>query len=133
MDPAAKMQAGLPGPGQYAMPAAVGRQPVSTRPSTPSVGFPKAHRDAARKVSLRLSKQKRLTILLQVWLPTDIDSCSLAGSAWTEGLRDAQAEHMLSSSWVLGLALLVELVWLITIALCMDCYYTTGQSSLDPV
>ncbi len=51
MDPAAKMRAGVPGPGQYAMPAAVGRQPVSTRPSTPSVGFPKAHRDAARKVN----------------------------------------------------------------------------------
>lgn len=50
-DPAAKMRAGLPGPGQYAVPGGVGRQPVSTRPSTPSVGFPKAHRDASRKVS----------------------------------------------------------------------------------
>lgn len=51
VDPGAKTRAGLPGPGQYAMPAAVGRQPSSMRPSTPSVGFPRAHRDAAQKVS----------------------------------------------------------------------------------
>ncbi|CAL5220311.1 g2299 [Coccomyxa viridis] len=58
VDPAAKMRAGLPGPGHYAMPAAVGRQPVSTRPSTPSVGFPRAHRDAARKIFLSLAHEK---------------------------------------------------------------------------
>ena len=44
------MRAGLPGPGQYAVPASVGPQPVSTRPGTPCVGFPRAHRDASSKV-----------------------------------------------------------------------------------
>ena len=60
MDPGAKMRAGLPGPGQYAVTAAAGRQSTSTRPSTPSAGFPKAHRDAAQKVITCETNLKRL-------------------------------------------------------------------------
>ena len=51
-NPAAKMLASLPGPGQYTLPAAVGRQPVSTRRTTPAVGFAHADRDASSKVLL---------------------------------------------------------------------------------
>ena len=50
VDPAAKVAAGLPGPGQYSVPISVGRQPVSTKPSKPVVGFTKAQRDASKKV-----------------------------------------------------------------------------------
>lgn len=50
VDPAAKVAAGLPGPGQYSVPISVGRQPVSTKPTKPVVGFPKAQRDASKKV-----------------------------------------------------------------------------------
>lgn len=50
-DPAAKLAAGLPGPGQYVVPASVGRQTIeSTKPTKPVVGFPRADRDASRKV-----------------------------------------------------------------------------------
>ncbi|CAK0782857.1 hypothetical protein CVIRNUC_006052 [Coccomyxa viridis] len=57
-DPGAKMRAGLPGPGQYAVPASVGPQPVSTRPGTPCVGFPRAHRDASSKMFLSTAHEK---------------------------------------------------------------------------
>ncbi|KAK9904232.1 hypothetical protein WJX75_007359 [Coccomyxa subellipsoidea] len=50
VDPAAKVAAGLPGPGQYSVPISVGRQPVSTKPSKPVVGFTKAQRDASKKM-----------------------------------------------------------------------------------
>jgi hypothetical protein len=51
-DPAAKLAAGLPGPGQYSVPAGVGRQAVSTKSTKPIIAFTKADRDASRKVCI---------------------------------------------------------------------------------
>ncbi len=50
-DPAAKARRGLPGPGAYSLPTAVGRQPVSTKRSTPVIGFATADRNASSKVT----------------------------------------------------------------------------------
>ena len=52
-DLGAKTRAGFPGPGQYAVPAGVGRQAVSTKRSTRMVGFSTADRDASSKVQLQ--------------------------------------------------------------------------------
>ncbi|CAL8470628.1 g10170 [Coccomyxa elongata] len=57
-DTSARIAAGLPGPGQYAVPTTVGRHPMSTKPNKPVVGFPKAHRDASRKMFISLDHEK---------------------------------------------------------------------------
>lgn len=66
-DTSARIAAGLPGPGQYSVPTSVGCHPMSTKPNKPVVGFPKAHRDASRKVGLLKGKCSFMNIALQVY------------------------------------------------------------------